>query len=201
MRMHEKRILPGLLVKNHVAFVLLVLVQALAPAQTFPVEDPVIKRIWAVEQYREWGIEATNEQYGTWRGWERGVSRIDLMQPRVRTLEGTMLAWSPATKKGGVTAPLLILGDNADSAAFVRWLPSVRGKFVLISQPQPTGRPDKNWEEFATKESFDGLIALRDRIKANRETGRVAEAVDPERKGGLLPPSRETARTQPVRCS
>jgi carboxypeptidase Q len=190
-------------VKTPVA--LLFVLHALASAQTFPVEDPVIKRIWAeamdssqlptlahhlldvigprlvgtpqmvkantwaVDQYRRWGIEATNEQYGTWRGWERGISRIDLMQPRVRTLEGTMLAWSPATKKGGVTAPLLILADNADSTAFIRWLPSVRGKFVLISQPQPTGRPDKNWEEFATKESFDSLKAVRDRIKFNWE--------------------------------
>ena len=125
---------------------------------------------WVTGKYRSWGIESESEQYGTWRGWERGVSHIDLLEPRVRTLEGTMLAWSPGTKKGGVTAHLIILADVHDSLAFARWLPHVKGKFVLVSMPQPTGRPDKDWEEFATKDSFDSLKALRERIKTNWES-------------------------------
>ena len=59
---------------------------------------------WVVKMYKEWGIEAKKEQYGTWRGWKRGVSHIDLMRPRVRSLEGTMLAWSPGTNGKPVTA-------------------------------------------------------------------------------------------------
>jgi carboxypeptidase Q len=124
---------------------------------------------WAVKKYTSWGIEAANQQFGTWRGWERGATHIDLLSPRVRTLEGTMLAFSPATRKGGVTASLIILADVIDSASFQKWLPLVRGKFVLVSQPQPTGRPDKNWEEFGTKESFDSLKALREKIRVNWE--------------------------------
>ena len=27
---------------------------------------------WAVEKYKSWGINARNEQWGEWRGWERG---------------------------------------------------------------------------------------------------------------------------------
>ena len=34
--------------------------------------------------------------------------------------------------------------------AFQNWLPNVKGKFVMISMKQPTGRPDYNWKEFAT---------------------------------------------------
>src|SRR5688500_1368875 len=49
---------------------------------------------WVISSYRAWGIEARREQYGTWRGWRRGASHIDLVQPRVRSLEGMMLAWS-----------------------------------------------------------------------------------------------------------
>jgi hypothetical protein len=124
---------------------------------------------WAIEKYRSWGIEARTEQYGTWRGWERGFTHIDLLEPRVRTLEGTMLAWSPGTKKGGVKAPCIILPDVRDSLSFQQWLPAVKGKFILISQPQLTGRPDKNWEEFGTKESFDSLKARRERLKASWE--------------------------------
>ena len=130
------------------------------------VGSPQMKKAneWAVAKYQEWGIEAKNEEYGKWRGWERGVTHIDLLQPRVRALEGMMLEWSPPTKKGGVTAGLIILADAPDSLAFLKWLPSVKGKFVLASQQQPTGRPDKSWEEFALKESFDSLKALRTRI-------------------------------------
>ncbi|MXX56134.1 MAG: peptidase M28, partial [Gemmatimonadetes bacterium] len=52
---------------------------------------------WALAKYAEWGIEAYKEQYGTWRGWERGITHIDLIAPRVRSLEGMAAAWSPAT--------------------------------------------------------------------------------------------------------
>ena len=53
---------------------------------------------WVISQYKAWGIDAKADRYGTWRGWRRGVSHIDLVEPRVRSLEGTMLAWSPGTK-------------------------------------------------------------------------------------------------------
>ena len=141
---------------------LLLAVTASAVSQTFPTDDPVIKRIWTEAmdstqlpvlahqlldvigprltgtpqlqkagswlsgKYQSWGIEAAAEQYGTWRGWERGISHIDLLQPRVRSLEGTMLAFSPGTKKGGVTARIALLPDAPDSLAFQRWLPSVK---------------------------------------------------------------------------
>jgi hypothetical protein len=36
----------------------------------------------------------------------------------------------------------------------------------MLSACQPTGRPDKVWEEFATKDSFDSLKSLRKRIEA-----------------------------------
>jgi carboxypeptidase Q len=121
---------------------------------------------WAAAKYRQWGIGAVNEKYGTWRGWERGVTHIDLLSPRIRTLEGTMLAFSPATKRGGIRGEVIILPALTDSVEFQQWLPEAKGKFILLSPPEPTGRPDKNWEEFATKESFDSLKALRERLKA-----------------------------------
>jgi len=52
---------------------------------------------WLVRMYKSWGIDAKNEQVGTWRGWRRGYSHIDLVYPRTRSLEGTMLAYSPGT--------------------------------------------------------------------------------------------------------
>jgi carboxypeptidase Q len=116
---------------------------------------------WAVAKYKSWDIQAHNEKWGEWRGWERGVSHIDMISPRVKSLEGTQLAWSPGMGKKTVTAELIILPDVADSVAFQQWLPNVKGKFVLISMCQPTGRPDYNWTEFATKDSFDRMKAAR----------------------------------------
>jgi hypothetical protein len=117
---------------------------------------------WLVATYASWGIEAKNESYGTWKGWRRGVTHIDLIAPRVRTLEGMMLAWSAGTGGRDVEGDVIILPDLPDSAAYAQWMPQVRGKFVLISMLQPTCRPDDNWEEFALPESFARMRAQRD---------------------------------------
>ena len=112
---------------------------------------------WAVAKYKTWGITARNEKWGEWRGWDRGISHIDMVHPRVKSLEGMQLAWSPGTGGKTITAETIIIPDLADSMAFQAWLPNVKGKFVMISMQQPTGRPDYNWQEFATTESFDKL--------------------------------------------
>ena len=132
-------------------------------AQTFPVQDATLQRIWTLgmdssstwslaqtltdsigprlngsprhkagndwllSMYRQWGLEARNEQYGTWRGWDRGVTHLDLVQPRVRSLEAMMLAWSAGTGGRNVEAGIVAVPDAADSAAFRAWLPAVRG--------------------------------------------------------------------------
>jgi hypothetical protein len=180
-------------------------------AQTFPVEDPVIERMWqegmensqayslsqilldslgprltgspaqkaahdwVVMKYQGWGIDARNEQYGTWLSWERGITHIDLIAPRVRSLEGMIKAWSPGTK-GKVRRDIVILPDVADSAAFVAWLPQVKKKFVLMSFPEMTCRPDANWEENAIPESFE-------KMRAKRDTAREAWGARLERTG------------------
>ena len=117
---------------------------------------------WAVETFSNWGISAKNEQWGTWRGWERGICHIDLVAPRVVSLHGRQLAWSPSTSAKGVQAGVAILPTFTDSLAFVRWLPQVRGKWVCVSMPQITGRPDYNWEEFATAPSFERMKEQRE---------------------------------------
>jgi hypothetical protein len=169
-------------------------------AQSFPTDDPVLKRIWAigldssrtaelsaalldslgprlagspgqrhaqdwlVSTYRSWGIDAKNEQYGSWRGWRRGHSHVDLVSPRVRTLEATMVGYSPGTDGRDVTSTTIILPPFVDSAAFVRWLPQARGKLVLVSAPQPTCRPTTDWTEFATPASRARMDSLRAQV-------------------------------------
>jgi len=121
---------------------------------------------WAVNTFEKWGIEAKNEEWGTWRGWERGITHIDLVSPRVVSLHGRQLAWSPGTSSEGITSDLVLIPMVEDSLAFVKWLPEVKGKMVLVSMHQLTGRPDYNWEEFATEESLE---LMKEERKVHRD--------------------------------
>ena len=122
---------------------------------------------WVISQYRAWGIDAKREQYGTWRGWRRGTSHIDLVQPRVRTLAGTMLAWSPGTNGKTVTAEAILLPKFSDSTEFIRWLPKAKGKIVLVSPPWPTCRPSEDWNRFGTPASIASMDTLIGQMQAD----------------------------------
>jgi carboxypeptidase Q len=119
---------------------------------------------WLVSKYRSWGIEAEKQAYGTWRGWDRGYSHIDLISPRKRTLSGMMLAWSPGTD-GPIEAEVIMLPRFTDRSEFDAWLPRVEGRVVAISLPEPTCREDESWEDHATAESFEEMGEARDRAR------------------------------------
>lgn len=127
---------------------------------------------WLVAMYRRFGIEARNERYGTWRGWRRGHTHVDLIAPRVRTLDAMMVAWSPGTR-GRIEGPVILLPDAADSMAFAAWLPQARGAFVLTSFAQPTCRQDASYRQFGGPILFEQMV--RERTKArNAWTARLA---------------------------
>ncbi|MGO3164537.1 MAG: M20/M25/M40 family metallo-hydrolase [Sphingobacteriaceae bacterium] len=120
---------------------------------------------WAVETFKRWGIDAQNQQFGEWHGWERGISHIDMTHPRLKTIAGTQLAWSPTTNGKTIEGEVISLPDIKDSLEFQKWLPEVKGKYVMISMPQPTGRPDHNWKEYATEESLEKMTKERDSLQ------------------------------------
>jgi carboxypeptidase Q len=122
---------------------------------------------WLIQIYRNWGINARNERYGTWIGWRRGVTHIDLIAPRVRSLEGMLLAWSGGTRGRPSEGPTVILPDLPDSAAYEAWYPTVRGRHVLLSLAEPTCRPDQAWREFALPESFERMNTGRAALRTN----------------------------------
>jgi hypothetical protein len=139
---------------------------------------------WVIGMYKSWGIDARREQYGTWRGWRRGVSHIDLIKPRVRTLEATTLGFSPGTNGKNVIGTTVILPMVADSNEFVKWLPAVKGKFVLISAAYPTCRPEEEWQAMATpasKARMDTTIVklVNDWTTRIRNTGYPVTAGNP----------------------
>jgi len=109
---------------------------------------------WLLSKYQGWGIPARAEPYGTWKGWRRGVTHLDLIEPRVRSLAATMLSFSPGTNGKTVRADLVLLPDLADSTAFKAWLPAVKGKFVAVSYAEPSCRPDSEWITTALPDSW-----------------------------------------------
>ena len=112
---------------------------------------------WAMQRYSGWGIKAKIHEFGEWQGWKRGITHIDMVSPRIRTLSGTQLAYSPSTTQGGVTAGLAVIPEVKNKEEFNAWLTTIKGKFVLSSMNQVTGRPDYNWEKFATPESYEKM--------------------------------------------
>lgn len=208
---------------------LMLLTAVPAGAQTFPTDDPVIKRMWAegmeqgsqsyrlaqvlldsigprltnspgynnavdwaLKMYAGWGIPARKEQYGTWRSWRRGKTHADLIAPRFRTLEATLLGWSPGTR-GPVEGEIVILPDLPDSAAYAAWIASARGKFVGVALGEPTCRPDDKWVELARPATVQRLFAQRDtarRMFARRlqraGAGSLLRALDNAGVAGIL---------------
>jgi len=148
---------------------------------------------WAVAQLQSWGITARKEQYGTWMGWDRDYTHLDLISPRKRTLEGTILAWSEGTSRP-VEGDVVVPPAFASEAEMTAWMGGVRGKFVALSFPEPTCRPDENWERLATPESVTRMRADRDsaraafnrRFAAVRGSRAVATAAEAAGAAGIL---------------
>ena len=116
---------------------------------------------WAVAMLSSWGVDARTESYGTWEGWDRGISHVDLVSPRVRSLEGRILAWSPGTGGEPVEGGVAVVPEVSSPAEWEAFLGTVRGKWVMFSFPQPTCRADDQWREFAQGGSFEAMAEAR----------------------------------------
>src|SRR5687767_4854516 len=134
---------------------------------------------WLVAVYKSLGISARQEQYGTWKGWRRGITHVDLLTPRVRSLEGMMLAWSPGTRGGQpVQGAAVVLPQVENRQEFQRWLQTVRGKFVLVSYPHTTCRPATSWNAGALPD-----VARRAIVEDSTGALRWQERMDTSRTG------------------
>ncbi len=109
---------------------------------------------WTIEKFKSWGIQAENQQFGQWDGWERGITEAAMTFPRIKTLEAIQLAWCPATPKP-IEAEVVILPDLEHKDAFEAWLKTIKGKFVMVDQYQRYGRSDVQIKEFATPEAYE----------------------------------------------
>src|SRR5690606_17450859 len=128
---------------------------------------------WVVDTYAKWNIKSENIPYGEWKSWQRGITEITMTSPRTKSVEGTQLAWNSNSKKA-VEAEVVAMPIFQSKAEFETWANSVKGKIVMISQYQKSGRPENQWKEHATEEDFniykkektDDLTAWNNSIKA-----------------------------------
>ena len=130
---------------------------------------------WLVKKYTEWGIPARKEQWGTWSSFRRGVTHVDLVAPRTRTLEAHMLAWSPATN-GAVTGDVVVLPQLDSPEAAHSWLMATRGKYVMINAPNITCRSPQQMAEFATTATMTSMRAAQDSIRISFNNRNVSAA-------------------------
>jgi hypothetical protein len=148
---------------------------------------------WATSTYESWDVPVRAEQYGTWRGWDRGYTHIDLVAPRKRTLNGTMLAWSPGTD-GPVEGEVIAMPLFRNQADFEAWLPSVAEKFVALWYAEPTCRAPESWAALATPESQGRMQALQQRVvgewsasvRSAGGLGRIAQGIEGAGAAGII---------------
>ncbi len=108
--------------------------------------------------YAKWGLPARIENYGTWNSWKNGAAFAELLFPRVRGLEVTAMGWTPGTNGQWLEGDVVLIPDSVVTPElFAAWVPSARGKFVLLNAPQLSCRMASQWAEFGTVESRDRL--------------------------------------------
>ncbi len=121
---------------------------------------------WAVSMLEGWGVDARTEPYGMWKGWERGVTHVDLVAPRIRTLDATLMAWSPGSN-GSIEGGVAIIPAVEGKEALDAWLPEVRGNFVALARPLASCRPEASYED-------SGVSGAAEEVNRERAEARQA---------------------------
>ncbi|HRX19695.1 MAG TPA: M20/M25/M40 family metallo-hydrolase [Gemmatimonadales bacterium] len=133
---------------------------------------------WLIGKYAEWGIPAKQEQYGTWRKWIRGVTHMDMVFPRVRTLEAIQLAWSPGTGNQWREAEAITLPKTNES--WEEWAANARGKFVLYTAPVAVCRSPAQIAEYGTEATQSRIASLRTREALAEMSDRLIRGGNPK---------------------
>ncbi|MEZ4377111.1 MAG: M20/M25/M40 family metallo-hydrolase [Gemmatimonadales bacterium] len=133
---------------------------------------------WLIGKYAEWGIPAKQEQYGTWRKWIRGVTHMDMVFPRVRTLEAIQLAWSPGTGNQWREAEAITLPKTNES--WEEWAANARGKFVLYTAPVAVCRSPAQIAEYGTEATQARIASLRTREAMAEMSDRLIRGGNPK---------------------
>ena len=95
---------------------------------------------WTQQQFREWGlsnVRAEGFEFG--RGWSIVRSSARMTEPRVIDLRAIPIAWTPGTN-GTITAGVVV-APMSKVADFDRYRGQLRGKIVMVTQPNTGSEP------------------------------------------------------------
>ena len=124
---------------------------------------------WLTATYKSWGVTVRQERYGTTRGWRMGPISMTLLAPHLQTLDAHLLAFSPGTGNRVIEGEAGVLPQLRDSTELPGWLPGVRGKFVLMSAPEPMCRAPQELERYARPATVQRVNSQRAAIQAESQ--------------------------------
>lgn len=142
---------------------------------------------WLVDTYAGLGIEARTESYGTWMRWRRGRTHVDLVEPRIRSLDATSLAWTPGTEGETVKGPVSVLPQVLGPEDLDAWIGSAEGSFVAFSFPEPTCRPDPFLRAYAANPSYQTVVENRELARQAFDANIQRMGLDPADRRSMWP--------------
>jgi len=88
---------------------------------------------WTADELRALGLSVRTEGFEFGPGWSKEHASLRMVSPRSLDLTAVPVAWTPPTA-GAVTADIIV-APMAVEADFERWRGKLRGRLVLISDP------------------------------------------------------------------
>ncbi len=95
---------------------------------------------WTLEKFRSYGLTGQLESFPFGVTWERGEASLALVTPFPRQITAHSWAWTEGTGGKTVTGGVVRINGSADSLA--AYLPSVKGKWVMLNEPSWVWNPD-----------------------------------------------------------
>ena len=99
----------------------------------------------------------------------------------MRSLEGGLLAWSPGTDGRPLDAGVTYVPELFTATEWEAFLETVEGKWVMLSFPQPTCRPNEQWIQSGIRES---VVQMDEARRTANQRWNQSVAVAREAEGG-----------------
>lgn len=113
---------------------------------------------WVERRYRDWNIPVRREWAIDYPGWRSGALHVDLISPRIQTLDAHLLALSRGTD-GPIDGDVVIIPELRSEDAAAAFLARVRDKFVLASPVELSCREPQAFERLARPSTVARLRA------------------------------------------
>jgi hypothetical protein len=97
---------------------------------------------WTQSKFSEWGLKNVHKEgYEFGRGWWINSSSVRMVTPRPIVLTAIPIAWTPSTN-GTISAPVFV-APMSKERDFDKWRGKLKGKIVMITQPNTGGEPSE----------------------------------------------------------